>query len=179
MIIDLAGNIVGNLSFRRLGQTYSEGLLPAQTSDGITGYVDLSGKFSFVIPFEASDYIRATDFRGGHALIKTQDNPPAWNVINNKGTIVSGSIEASDVWEFSDGFSLVFGYKGRTGSRYGYVDTRGTFFVRSVLDSADDFKNGYARIRYQGRDGLLNVQGQVCWSDEIIAGKPVWHKFIG
>jgi hypothetical protein len=37
-----------------------------------------------------------------------------------------------------------------------------------MFEKADSFNSGYARIIYQGRDGILNTEGQLFWSDEII-----------
>jgi hypothetical protein len=81
-IIDMEGNIRGDTAFYRLGDSFSEGLLPAETKDGITGYINKDGEFAFTVPFIAAnqDYqwsaLMAHDFYEGHALIQTRLEPP-------------------------------------------------------------------------------------------------------
>ena len=72
---------------------------------------------------------------------------------------------------FSDGISRVSVFNGRTReNRFGYVNTRGEFLVKPILESADDFRNGFARIRHNGREGLLTTSGKVIWSSNIMRG---------
>lgn len=173
-IIDMKGNVVGNITFNNLGGKYSEGLIPAEAKNGVTGYVNRSGNFAFTIPFLTEEIPRATNFCGGYAAIKTNENPSVWKVINVQGQIVSGNILVNDMWDFSDGLSLVSIYNfEKKESKYGYVNTRGEYLVSPILENADDFKNGYARIVYNGKEGLLKTNGKVIWSSDIMKGFPV------
>jgi hypothetical protein len=174
LIIDLDGNSIGDLKFAVLGQRYSEGLVPAKTYDGITGYVDTTGNFAFTISFIALNFTNATNFNGGYAMIKTNEYPPTWNIINKNGELICGNIQVSAAKDFSEGYSCVNTFDRNTGVvKYGYIDKQGTFLINPILDYADDFQNGFARIIYQGRNGLMNIQGKVFWSDEIISGKTI------
>ena len=172
-IIDMEGNNVGDFSFVSIGQRYSEGLIPAGTADGITGYLDKSGSFSFTVPFVSDNGIPdATDFSGGYAAVKTSNYN--WKIINADGQIVSENLSVDYMNEFSDGLSMILIYNPATDERkYGYVNTKGEYLVRPILDVADDFKNGYARIEYNGREGLLKTNGKVIWSSDIMKGSPV------
>jgi len=173
-IIDMEGNIVGNNTFSRLGQKYSEGLVSAKSISGVTGYVDKSGNFAFTLPFIVTDLPETTNFSGGYAAIKTKNNPSIWKIINAKGQIVSGDIQVNQMRDFSSGFSLVSIYNiGKNENKYGYVDTRGEYLVKPILEVADDFKNGYARIIYNGREGLLKTNGKVIWSSDIMNGNSI------
>ena len=170
LIIDMEGNTVGNLSFRFLGTGFSEGLLPAMTEDGTTGFVNRSGEFAFKIPLlNIYHELGATSFSGGYAAKKTNVSPIVWRVINNHGQVVSGDIHAFEMRPFFDGLSLVRVFNRETQeNRWGYVNARGEFLVRPVLEAADDFRNGFARIKYNGREGLLNTNGKVIWSSNIV-----------
>jgi len=74
-IIDINGNFYGNLDIYRAGRNFSEGLLPVETTDGRTGYVNKDGEFAFSVPIVADnpDYdesaLNATDFKNGYAVV--------------------------------------------------------------------------------------------------------------
>jgi len=165
-IIDINGNFYGNLDFLRTEYYFSEGLLPAETKDGLTGYVNKDGDFAFLVPIvNYEDYrLYATDFSGGYALIKTISDTSVWRVINNQGAFVSDDLQLHWASSFSDGFSRVrlLNYK------YMFVNTKGEPLVDLLFDDAFSFLNGYARIVYEGRDGLMNTEGTIFWNDVIV-----------
>jgi hypothetical protein len=169
LIIDLEGKVLGNNVFRRLGAYFSENLLPAQTKDGLTGYVNKDGSFAFNIPFisENDDYdlslLLATEFHEGYALIQTNRLPSLWRIINSQGHYVSDELSILYAYSFVDGLSCV----KTNGGMYGYINRKGEMVINPVFEEADSFQNGFARIIYQGRNGLLNTKGYIYWSDEI------------
>ena len=173
-IIDMEGTVVGDMSFKFLGGRFSEGLIPAVSEEGIAGYVNRSGEFEFLLPnlfMHGMGNLAATNFRGGYAAIQTSETPRSWRIINNQGQMISENIYAFEMREFSEGLSLVRVLNNETGEfRKGYVNTRGEFLVRPILESADDFRNGFARIRHNGREGLLTTNGKVIWSSNIMQG---------
>lgn len=171
-IIDNQGNILRSGDLYRIGQRYVEGLVPVQKNDKITGYLNKEGDFAFQLPIVIGDVPEATDFNNGLALIMVQQAPCFWRIIDNHGNYISENIIIDHANEFSDGMSLVYKKDEKTGKiQYGYINTKGEFIVDVILDSGGKFKNGYAQIVFQGRDGILNVKGEVFWSDEIIRGK--------
>ena len=169
-IIDINGKFYDKLNFFRAGSYFSEGLLPAETKERVTGYINREGEFAFNVPIVAKYYddnwspLFATDFKGGFALIQTSLEPPIWRVINNQGEYVSDELSIFDAYAFADGLSCVRTIDGK----YGYINTKGETVIAPVFDSASSFVRGYARIVYQGRDGLINTEGEIFWSDEFI-----------
>jgi hypothetical protein len=169
-IIDINGKFYDKLNFFRAGSYFSEGLLPAETKERVTGYINREGEFAFTVPIVAEYYdddwspLYATDFRGGYALIQTSLEPPVWRVINNLGEYASDELSIDQAYAFADGLSCV-----RTIDRkYGYINTNGETVIATVFDSAESFVRGYARIVYQGRDGIINTEGNIFWSDELV-----------
>jgi hypothetical protein len=169
-IIDKNGNFYGNLDIHRAGRNFSEGLLPVEITDGRTGYINKDGEFAFFVPIIADnpDYdespLNATDFKSGYALVQTVLDPPTWRVINNQGDYASNELSLLWADAFMDGLSRV----KVSSAGYGYINTNGDMIIEPIFDSADSFHNGYARIVYQGRDGLINTGGKIFWSDELV-----------
>jgi hypothetical protein len=169
-IIDINGNFCGNLDIYRAGKYFSEGLLSVETTDGRTGYVNKSGEFAFFVPIVADnpDYdesaLNATDFKNGYALIQTIFDPPIWRVINSNGDFASDELMLSLADAFMDGLSRV----KVNNAKYGYINTKGEAVINPLFDEAESFHNGYARIVYQGRDGIINTEGKIFWSDELV-----------
>jgi len=170
-IIDNDGNFYGNLEFYRTGRNFSEGLLPAETKDGYTGYVNKDGKFAFYVPIVADipNYdespLNATDFIGGHALIQSVLDPPTWRIINNQGKYISDELPISSAYAFRDELSCV----RLNDNSYAYINTRGEYQFDLIFDKADSFYQGYARVVFHGRDGLINTKGEIFWCDEIVS----------
>ncbi len=167
---------------------FSEDLLAVKLADsagGQTGYMNRNGEMEFFVPIayfvaggKGGIVLDATPFSGGYALIKTSKEPDIWRVINNNGEFVSEelSIEPSvtaGLSGFRDGYCCVVKYDTNRKLCYSYIDTSGKELTGFIFESAEDFVNGYARIVYQGREGLLDVDGNVYWSDEFINGNVI------
>ena len=170
LVIDINGKSFGDHNFFRTGRYFSEGLLPAETKERVTGYINREGEFAFMVPIMAErqddDWspLFATDFKGGYALIQTTLEPPVWRIINNRGEYVSEELTIFHAYAFADGLSSVI----TADRKYGYINTKGEMVIAPVFDSAESFVRGYARIIFQGRDGLINTEGKVFWSDELV-----------
>jgi len=85
-------------------------------------------------------------------------------VINSYGDFVSNELMLSLADAFMDGLSRV----KVNNAKYGYINTKGEMIINPIFDEADSFHNGYARIVYQGRDGIINTEGKIFWSDELV-----------
>jgi len=172
-IIDINGRSYGDLNFFRTGRYFSEGLLPAETKERVTGYINREGEFAFNVPIVArikdDDWspLLATEFKSGYALIQTSLEPPVWRIINNLGEYVSDELLIFHASAFADGLSCVR-TTGTIDSKYGYINTKGETVIDPVFDDASSFVRGYARIVYQGRDALINTEGEIFWSDEFV-----------
>jgi hypothetical protein len=126
-----------------------------------------SSDLAFLVPIVnyEDDRLWATGFSGGYAIIKTVSEPPTWRVINNKGEYISNELlQLSSANAFNDGLSRV----KVINAGYGYINTNGDMIIEPKFDSADSFYQGYARIVYKGRDGLINTEGKIFWSDELV-----------
>ena len=173
LIIDINGQSYGDLDFFRTGRYFSEGLLPAETKERVTGYINREGEFVFNVPIvadrqsDAWDLPNATDFKGGYALIQTSLEPPVWRVINNMGDFVSDELSIFQASAFADGLSCIR-TTGTIDRKYGYINTKGETVIEPVFDDANSFVRGYARIVYEGRDGLINTEGEIFWCDEFV-----------
>jgi hypothetical protein len=172
-IIDVNGKFYDKLNLFRAGSYFSEGLLPAETKERVTGYINRDGEFVFTVPIVAEYYdddwspLLATDFKGGYALIQTSLEPPVWRVINNMGDFVSDELSIFQASAFADGLSCIR-TTGTIDRKYGYINTKGETVIEPVFDDANSFVRGYARIVYEGRDGLINTEGEIFWCDEFV-----------
>ena len=137
-----------------------------ETKDGRTGYVNTDGEFAFLVPIinYEEDRLYATDFKEGYAIIQTIADPPTWRVINRNGDFVSEGHVLSWAETFSDGLSrITIDYE-----KYGFMNTKGEIVIEPIFDEVYSFYQGYAKIKYQGRDGIINTEGKIFWSDEIM-----------
>jgi hypothetical protein len=175
-IIDINGRSYGDLNFFRTGRYFSEGLLPAETKERVTGYINREGEFAFNVPIVArirdDDWspLLATNFKDGYALIQTSLEPPVWRVINNMGDFISDELFIFEASAFADGLSRIR-TTGTVDSKYGYINTKGETVIDPVFDSASSFVRGYARIVYEGRDALINTEGEIFWCDEFVTAQ--------
>jgi len=173
-IIDMDGNTIGNIQFKYLGQKFSEGLTPAWSIDEQKGYINKHGEFEFLLInlFDNGwGNLKATNFSGGYAAVKIKEKHDVWRIINTRGEMLSKDIYVTEMNDFFNGLSLVKVFNKEL-KKYtsGYVDIRGEFLIMPILEYADDFRNGYARIKYNGQDGLLKTNGKVIWSSNIMKG---------
>jgi hypothetical protein len=113
-----------------------------------TGYMNTNGQFAFILPFIIADNMpQATEFQSGRALIMTNNNPFTWRIIDNEGNYVSGDILITSANTFCNGLSRIYRTSQPGKTQYGYLDTKGKFFIEPILDSADDFH----RVKYFGQ----------------------------
>ena len=166
-IIDKEGNIIAQ-DFERLGNIFSEGLCPALTSDGRTGYIDRNGQLVFEIPLIVSQYIDSenTSFENGRAIIKSEENEGYWSVIDKNGHYIQEFVKVDIAYGFSDGMALVHRYN----NGYSYVNTNGEFVFDFIFSKAESFKNGFARVVINDRDAIVDTEGNIYYSSDLIKG---------
>ena len=168
-IIDINGDFYGSLQFFRAGEYFSEGLLPAETTDRRTGYINRDGEFAFFVPITSdipnNDWspLNATQFRNGYAIIQTVLYPSIWRVINNQGEYVSDELPILEAVHFVNDISLI----RISHDELGFMNIKGELLYDKVFERADSFHKGYAIIVYNGRDGIINTDGKIYWSDEF------------
>lgn len=158
--IDRQGQYIIPPRFYELGSAFSEGLCYARIGKK-TGYIDHSGEFVFTVPISFN-----TPFEDGVAMIKTNEDPNIWKIINKKGEWVIGDLPIISSMGFREGLAkITVNKKGKY--KHGFVDKSGNFVINPVYDEAESFTNGYSRVVLDGRDGLLGTKGNVYWSDEL------------
>lgn len=168
--IDESFSIVKEFEF--LDNHFSEGLIAGITKDGKTGFFDVDGKQVIDIPFRYDGLgIAATYFNGGYALVSMTDD--RWRIIDRTGKNVK-EISCLYADNFCDGLSRI-AVSGDGSHKYRFVRTDGTFLTSLEFDEASSFCNGYARIVVNGIDGLLDTDGNIYLSNELLQGKKIRH----
>lgn len=157
-------------------EIYSDGLLAVKTSDGKTGFIDKSGNYVFETDFYLGfmDYNPRVKpelnayFNEGYVCVQSKMNQ--WKIFDKSGkTTVLNSEYRINNPVVHDGLICVS--KTMDGNRlYGYVNTKGTEVIPCVLDSASDFKNGYAVISLDGKFGIIDKSGNIYYSQDLIKG---------
>lgn len=172
VIMDDTGKTTENIKFEITSKYFSEGLIAGITKDGKTGFFDVDGKQVIDIPFRYYGLrLATTDFNGGYALVNVADN--RWRIIDRTGKNVK-EISCLYADNFCDGLSRIV-VSSDDGDKYRFVRTDGTFLTSLEFDEASSFCNGYARIVVNGIDGLLDTDGNIYLSNELLQGKKIRH----
>ncbi|MCI6480072.1 MAG: WG repeat-containing protein, partial [Spirochaetia bacterium] len=136
------------------------------------GFFDVDGKQVIEIPLRYDGLgIAATYFNGGYALVSMTDD--RWRIIDRTGKNVK-EISCLYADNFCDGLSRI-AVSGDGSHKYRFVRTDGTFLTSLEFDEASSFCNGYARIVVNGIDGLLDTDGNIYLSNELLQGKKIRH----
>jgi hypothetical protein len=161
---------------------FCEGLMPVQMYDKRSGFVNNKGKFVFECPIydNSRKFSPGPDpslyyvFSEGYAYVPVSET--AWNIYSKEGKIVAGNLSAVPAnWAvFSEGKMAVYKTDGTGKEIYGYIDTRGNTAVPFIFDgtgyyNTGSFHDGYAIVMYKGRDALLDEDGNLYFSDDLIA----------
>ena len=119
------------------------------------GYVDKTG--NEVIPLQ---YDWAGRFSEGLACVRLPDGPPA--IINKENKVLFflyfdeiGCHTAA----FSDGM-LSVAKDLYSGTKWGFVNKEGTEIISCRYDDVDDFYEGMAVVRLDGKYGFIDTEGQ-------------------
>lgn len=170
-ILDREGNRISDIEYSSLGQRFSGGLLQAELVNGETGYIDYSGNMVIKTKIISDEYLEATGFTKSRALVKTDDSPNIWRIVDRNGKYIGDRIFIDTAEEFSNGISLVSTYNSKHDViAWGYLKDDGSFLIPSILSYAEPFVNDYAQIKYKGRDALVNREGQLYWIDDLLNG---------
>ncbi len=153
------------------GFCFKNGLMPVITKTK-SGYIN--NKCEFVIECDLADEgkesrINAAPtlksmFLENYAYVHMSDN--VWTIMKKDGTIVKDNIRyPTQQFGFSDGMIKVY-----NNGKAGFVNTEGDLVIPIILDSAEDFVNGYAIVVYDGEDAILDKQGNVYLSKDLLEG---------
>ncbi len=176
IIIDNKSNIILR-NIINSGRNPSEGLLPVITSSK-SGYVNCNGVFIFECEFyeDYEDYqIPSLDypFKEGIAVVEKTKNH--FIIYDRQGNILM-----QDTYLYMCGCSscgLILCQKEKNG-KLGYIDKKGTQIFPFIFDEAESFENGYAIVKYEANDCLLDLSGNLFRSNDLVAGKKKRYKNI-
>lgn len=137
---------------------FYNGLAKFQEGD-LWGHINPKGEM--VIP---AQFAYAADFYDGLAAVKNTDGK--WGYIYPSGNYAIRP-QFSCVIYFNEGLAAVTteGYgKNCEGAKWGFIDKAGNWVISPVLDKVETvFRDGVAKVIYNGQTGYINKQGQ--WVD--------------
>jgi hypothetical protein len=152
--IDTSGNIVIEPRFQEAGW-FSEGrvvvTLREASGDLVWGYVDTNGDW----------VVGPEDFTGEHLMIHQCYFSEGLARFQNRYVDREGStvIEGGG-YPFSEGFALI-AIQGEDGSlRYGFIDREGNQVIEPRFEFADDFSEGLALVKVEGKYGFIDASGE-------------------
>lgn len=168
-LVDETGASIGNASWRWLGP-FSAGLVPGVQKDtGESGYYDKDGTLVIPAVFKVDDIIYkgwGTSFGSGVVPCRIIDNvihigvtkagfvTPDWAIMDTTGNIVASKIQATHIYEFSDGVAVLFHYDS-SAMTYRLLRPDGTFLMADQFDFIHSSTNGYCRAKKDGVDYLI------------------------
>lgn len=142
---------VGNRKFYYGLAKYKEGEL--------WGHINKKGEI--VIPLQ---WKYAADFYDGLAAVQTTEG--RWGFIDTQGNYQIRPQFACVVY-FNEGLAAatLTGYgKNCQGGKWGFINKSGNWQIQPIFDSTETvFKNGIAKVTYNGQTGYIDKQGQ--WVD--------------
>lgn len=171
-VIDEKGNLILD-HIVNCGWQFRNGLLPVITKDW-SGFIDRTGSVIYKCPM-VDEYksenvgVNPTlrcSFSEGYSYIHTAEKK--WMLINNKFEIIKQGLPyfISTRGDFVEGMLPV-----HLDSKYGYLNTKGELCIPLVFNRAEDFLNGYACVVYNGEDGVIDKNGNLLFTKDIIAGR--------
>lgn len=160
-VIDKNGNKKFPYKIKDCYQRYSEGLMAAIMENGSSGFIDYNGtiKIPKIFYFVDGEFA-ATEFSNGFACVKSSDMGQEWEIIDNKGNVISHFNSLDIPTKFHDGFCLTTIIQ-QGEKKWGYISTSGKLLANRYFDYADDFLHGWAYILIDGKDAVINTSGEI------------------
>lgn len=160
--------IVSNIA--QADSEFSEGMLPVLFFDGKTGYLDYDGKLVIEIPLYEDfrmEGLRISPslfyrFHEGVAFIQTEkDN---WYLLDKQGNKKKVPTDYSfTTRRYSNGLTVVENSK----HRFGYMDKNFKLVIPCKFENANSFEGKYAAVIYQGKDAVVDAEGNVYFCEEF------------
>lgn len=184
-VIDHGGNIIRK-DFLATATHYSEGLLAVVLKDGRTGFIDTEGNFVIDIPFNIPDGQRGFTIYSFHEgvsvfiTVESIEDESDMMIIDKKGNVL-GKFKSRSLNPCSCGLIA------QENKKIGYCDLNGKTVIANIfsisggaINESYNFKNGYAAVKYNDRDVLLDVHGNVYYTADVIAGnkEPAFSSWI-
>ena len=170
------GDYDGNVIARNIEEGYAcmkEGLMAVIFEDGRSGFIDKSGNLAIEMPLYVNpDWIgpRAEAnlpyfFEEGIAVVRPDEK--TWVLLDKNGntTDLPEIIQPAD-YSFSEGLLAV--RNKSEGNKVGFMNKEMEIEIPCVFDSVEYFRNGYAIVVYKGEDAVLDKQGNVYLSKDLL-----------
>jgi hypothetical protein len=113
--------------------------------DGKPGVINIDGNFQITswlhierILFDGSDFI------------------------DSKGNVLTGLNEYDITGEF---YEESLNVRSRKNSKWGFVDETGKNIISCKYDDVDYFFKGFAKVKFHGKYGFINKEGEEYWED--------------
>lgn len=176
VVIDCTGNVIVK-DVWDCGWNFTEGLLPVKLRDR-SGFINNKGEFVFECPISLDyyGYERAPkgtpnlkcSFCEGLAYVPVSKTE--WNVYDKEGVCLAEGLKflprTGSV--FRDGLLCVYDKDGS--QKYGYIDKYGKLIIPCIFTDAEDFRGGYAIVVYNEKDALVDKNGNLYYTADIMAG---------
>lgn len=156
-------------------RNFTEGLLAVKCKNK-SGFINKTGKMIFecsIYP-DGSDSPKGTPnlncaFSEGLVYVPTQKD--SWSLFNKRGKIIKDNLKYYPSGNiYSEGMLQVYD-KGK--NKYGYLNAKGDIEIPFVFDKATSFNNGYANVIYDGKEALIDLKGNLFFSEDLINGNKI------
>lgn len=175
IIINKDGRIILDKVYNS-GYNPSEGLLPVITKEK-NGFINSKGQFVFLQDFYVDDdsFIPGLDCFFSEGIVVVQKKKGIYDIRDNTGEYILKDFKLFYCAQCMDDFILC--QKEQNG-KYGYMNKKGILVADFIFDYAESFENGYAVIKYLNEYGLLDKNGNVFLSKDLLEGKKKVFKNI-
>lgn len=152
-LLDTTGKVILEPQYNDIS-FYQNGLLSVKNRNNLFGYVDARGVA--VIP---PQFTRAQDFYSSYAGV-TYNGEPMLIKKNIPGAITGVTFiklkqPVDKVYAYSENRMAV-----KVGDKFGYIDSTGKLVIKPLYVSADEFKNGTARVSLGNGPLYINLKGE-------------------
>ncbi len=160
-----------------VGKYFTEGLLPVIMQDGKSGYIDENGKFEIDCDFNVF-YKGPKDgprleylFYDGIAVVnKKEEGKYQWFLLDRTKTFTKINEKYEPLgYEFKEGY-LVLKTTDKENVKYIFINKKAEQVFNTTFDYADNFVNGYAVVVYNDEDAILDKEGNIYLSKDLLNG---------
>lgn len=140
---------------------FSDGMAGVETFENNNIFIDTTGK-EMVPEVEISI---ANKFSEGLAAVK-KEKDGKYCYIDKTGKVVLDCSEYEDVNNFENGLARVSIGK-KENERYGFIDKTGKVVIDLIYENCEEFFNGLAKVKKDGKSGYINTNGEFYEYDQM------------
>lgn len=145
---------------------FTQGLMPVITNSK-SGFINNNGDFVFLCPifYEKSSggYCPSLNcnFSEGYAFVPTERF--SGTIYNLNGDIIKNQLPYLSDYVYTDGWICVYDKN----EKYNFLSHCGNKISDSDFDYAEQFVNGYAIIKINGKDAIIDTKGNIFYSEDL------------